>query len=131
MRQVITGDIPGSSLPFSPAVRAGDLVFVSGQASVDDSGSYLPDDFDGEFRRSMDNVRRILRAAGGTLDDVVQVRAYLSDAADLAAFNTAYAEQFQPPYPARTTIITGLGGLKFEVDVVAHLPNRPPGTGGS
>ncbi len=129
MRQAIAGDIPGSSLPFTAAVRAGDFVFVSGQASVDDSGNYLPDDFDGEFHRAMDNLRRILLAAGGTLDDVVQVRAYLSDATDLKGFNVAYARQFEAPYPARTTIVTGLGGLKFEIDVVAHLPVAPAGTG--
>lgn len=124
-RRAITNGAPASSLPFSPAVRAGDLVFVSGQASVDDRGGYVPDDFAGELGRCLDNVERVLAAAGGTLDDVVQVRAYVADPAHLAAYNAIYAERLASPYPARTTIITGLGGLKVEIDVVAYLPEPP------
>jgi 2-iminobutanoate/2-iminopropanoate deaminase len=121
-RRAITGDAPTSSLPFSPAVRAGDLVFVSGQASVDDQGAYVSDDLEGELTRSLDNVERVLAAAGGTLEDVVQVRGYVADAADLPRYNAVYAARFGRPYPARTTIVTGLGGLKVEIDVVAYLP---------
>ena len=121
-RQAITGDAPTSSLPFSPAVRAGDLVFVSGQGSVDDRGSYVSGDFEAELTRSFDNVERVLAAAGGTLQDVVQVRGYVADPADLPHYNAIYATRFDRPYPARTTIVTGLGGLKVEIDVIAYLP---------
>jgi len=130
-RQAITGGAPRSSLPFSPAIRAGDLVFVSGQASVDENGTYLPAEFEAELTRSLDNVARVLAAAGGTLDDVVQVRAYIADPADLPRYNVTYAGLFGEPYPARTTIIAGLGGLKVELEVVAHLPvPRLAGEGG-
>ena len=110
-----------SHLPFSPAVGAGGFVFVSGQASVDESGKIVADTFEGECRRSLDNLRRVLRAAGLDLRDVVQVRSYVARQEDLAEYNRIYAELFAPPYPARTTLIGCLGTLlKFEVDAVAY-----------
>lgn len=121
-RAAIDGDVPRSHLPFSPAVRAGDFVFVSGQASVDDTGAYVEGDFAGELERSMRNVERILAAAGATMDDVVQVRAYLGDMAYREEFNRLYPQYFTVPLPARTTTAGGIGNLKFEIDVVAHAP---------
>ncbi len=113
--------IPKSSLPFSPAIQAGDFVFVSGQASVDKSGKIVKGTFEAECRRSFDNVRDILEAAGLTFKDVVQVRNYVNSQADLPLFNEIYREYFTEPYPARTTIMGCLGDLlKFEVDVVAY-----------
>jgi 2-iminobutanoate/2-iminopropanoate deaminase len=86
--------IPRSHLPFAPAVRAGDFIFVSGQASVDDGGALVPDTFEGEMRRSVANVARILSAAGCGLEAVVQVRGYVGREADLGAYNRLYAELF-------------------------------------
>lgn len=122
-RTAVTGpELPTSTLPFSPAVRAGDLIFVSGQASVDDVGTYIVDTFAGEMTRAFDNVSRILAACGGTLDDVVQVRSYLGDMAYRGEYNDLYRNHFSDPLPARTTTSGGIGELKFEVDVVAHIP---------
>lgn len=116
-----TPGVPTSHLPFSPAVRAGGFVFVSGQASVDDAGKIVNDTFEGEVRRSFENLRRILRAAGLDFGDVVQVRSYVALQEDLAEYNRIYAEFFKPPFPARTTLIGCLGTLlKFEVDAVAY-----------
>ena len=114
-------NIPSSSLPFSPAVEAGNFVFVSGQASVDEQGKIIQDTFENECRRSFENVAKILTAAGLGFKDVVQVRNYVARQEDLAAFNSLYKEYFSEPYPARTTIMGCLGDLlKFEVDVVAY-----------
>jgi 2-iminobutanoate/2-iminopropanoate deaminase len=114
-------DTPVSHLPFSPAIRAGDFVFVSGQASVDTTGRIVSDTFEGEFRRSMDNVKKVLEAAGLDLSSVVQVRSYLAHEKDLAEYNQLYREYFTEPYPARTTIVGVLGtALKFEIDVTAY-----------
>jgi len=120
--QYIKGDnIPSSSLPFSPAVEAGNFVFVSGQASVDVSGKIITDTFENECRRSFDNVKKILSAAGLDFKNVVQVRNYVARQEDLATFNNIYREYFSEPFPARTTIMGCLGDLlKFEVDVVAY-----------
>ena len=117
---VQSDDPPKPTLPFSPAVRANGFIFVSGQASVGDDGKIVADTFENEFRRSMDNVKRILAAAGATLADVVQVRAYVDDPANLPAYNELYREYFKPPLPVRTTIMQCLAGVvKFEIDVVA------------
>lgn len=111
---------PVSHLPFSPSVVVGELVFVSGQASVDETGKIVSDTFEGEFRRSVENVRRVLEAAGSDLAHVVQTRNYVRDAGDLAQFNELYRQYFSEPYPARTTITNCLPpSLRFEIEVVA------------
>lgn len=116
-------DTPVSHLPFSPLVVVGNLVLVSGQASVDETGVIISDTFEGEFRRSIENVRRVLAAAGCDLSHVVQTRNYVRDNEDLPLYNKLYAEVFQKPYPARTTIVNCLGPkLRYEVEVVAVKP---------
>jgi len=113
-------DTPTSHLPFSPCVVVGDLIFVSGQASVDREGNILTDTFEGEFRRSMENVRLVLEAAGSDLAHVVQTRNYVRDAANLPLYNQLYREYFPAPSPARTTITDCLPpNLKYEVEAVA------------
>ena len=115
--------IPTSHLPFSPFVRVGGFVFVSGQASVDATGKIVDDTFEGEMRRSMENVKAVLAGAGLTLGDVCQVRSYVGRQDDLAEYNRIYREYFTGPYPARTTLIGCLGTLlKFEIDVTAYAP---------
>ena len=117
-------DTPVSHLPFSPVVKVGDLILVSGQASVDATGKIITDTFEGEFRRSLENVKRILQAAGLALADVVQVRSYVDNPKDLAEYNRLYREYFSEPYPARATIVNCLGGaLKYEIEVIAWRGN--------
>ena len=112
--------MPVSPLPFIPAIRAVGLIFVSGQASVDDKGTIVSDTFEAEFRRSIDNMRRILEAAGSDLSHVVQTRNDVRDPADLPEFNRLYAEVFPAPYPARTTITHCLPEvLRYEIECVA------------
>ncbi|MFZ5676539.1 MAG: RidA family protein [Pseudomonadota bacterium] len=112
-------DTPRSHLPFSPATRVGDLIFVSGQASVDSTGKIVSDSFEGEMRRSIENLRKVLEAAGSDLAHVVQTRNYVRDDGDLAEFNRLYADYFKPPFPARTTLTRCLGSLLYEIDCVA------------
>ena len=123
--QVITGPgVPNNPRPFSPAIRAGDFVFVSGQASVSPEGQIVPDTFEGEFRRTMSAIEAILAAAGLSLKHVVQVRSYLAEGKDIPEYNKLYREYFKEPLPARTTISGCLGNpavIKFEMDVVAYV----------
>lgn len=113
-------DTPVSHLPFSPAVRVGDLIFVSGQASVDATGKIVPDTFEGEFRRSVENLRRILEAAGSDLRHVIQTRNYVRDPANVARYNELYREYFSDPFPARTTITHCLPPtLHYEIECIA------------
>ncbi len=111
---------PASHLPFSPCVVVGDLIFVSGQASVDAQGNIISDSFEGEFRRSVENVRKVLEAAGSDLSHVVQTRNYVRDDADLPLYNQLYREYFPAPCPARTTLTHCLPPtLKYEIEAVA------------
>ena len=119
-------DTPTSPLPFSPAVVVGELIFVSGQASVDESGAIVSDTFEGEFRRSLANLRKVLEGAGSDLAHVVQTRNYVRDAEDVPRYNELYREYFAAPYPARTTITNCLPpALRFEIEAVAVRRTSP------
>lgn len=119
-------DTPVSHLPFSPVVVAGGLIFVSGQASVDNTGKIITGTFEEEFHRSMENVKRVLAAANSDLRHVVQTRNYVQNSTDLPLFNALYRNYFSSPYPARTTILNCLGeSLLFEIEVVAVPRSRP------
>ena len=112
--------MPASHLPFSPAIRVGDLIFVSGQASVDATGQLVPDTFEGEFRRSMENLKKVVEDSGSDMKHVVQTRNYIRDPENVVRFNELYREYFFPPYPARTTITHCLPpALHFEIEAVA------------
>jgi 2-iminobutanoate/2-iminopropanoate deaminase len=120
LRYPRAADTPVSHLPFSPAVRYGDLIFVSGQASVDKTGAIIRGTFEEEFRRSIENLRQILHDAGSDLVHVIQTRNYVQNVEDLPEFQALYKEYFKPPYPARTTILSCLSTvLLYEVDCVA------------
>ena len=113
-------ETPISHLPFSPSVRYGDLIFVSGQASVDKTGKILSGTFEEEFRRSMENLIQILHDSGSDLAHVIQTRNYLRDPANIADFQKLYAEYFKPPFPARTTITHCLPPvLHYEIEGIA------------
>jgi len=111
---------PVSHLPFSPAVVVGELIFVSGQASVDREGNIVPGTFEEEFRRSLENLIQVLHDAGSDLAHVVQTRNYLRDPGNGAIYQQLYKEYFKPPYPARTTITNCLPPtLHYEIECVA------------
>jgi 2-iminobutanoate/2-iminopropanoate deaminase len=108
---------------YSPAVRVGDLIFVSGQVPRDvQTGELLGDDIQAQSRGVLGNVRRVLEAAGASLDDVVSVTVYLADPEDWGAFNDVYRQTFSPPYPARAVVGAGLRGILVEVSAVAARP---------
>ena len=107
---------------YSPAVRAGDLLFVSGQVPRDlRTGESVSGDVVAQSRRTLENLRLVVEAAGGTLDDVVSVVVYLADENDWESFNGVYRETFRPPYPARTVVGAGLRGVLVEISAVARL----------
>ncbi|HQZ12380.1 MAG TPA: RidA family protein [Devosia sp.] len=117
------GDTPRSHLPFSPVVRVGNLLFVSGQASVDATGKIVPDTFEGEFRRSLENLRKILEDSGSSLKHVVRTTNYIRDSGENALYNQLYREYFSAPFPARTTIGRVLPEtLRYEIDCIAVVP---------
>lgn len=107
---------------YSRAARSGEWLFVSGQVPRDfDTGELLGDDVSSQTRGVLDNLRRVLRAAGADLDDVVSITAYLADIGDWDAFNEAYRGAFSPPYPSRTTVGAALHGVLVEISAVARV----------
>lgn len=118
-------DAPPVIGPFSHgAVASGRFLFVSGQGPQEPDGSgFRLGDFEEEVRLTLDNVGRVLRAAGTGWSSVVRVGVYLARTEDFAAFNRIYAGYVTAPLPARTTIICKLlAGISVEVDCVAALP---------
>jgi 2-iminobutanoate/2-iminopropanoate deaminase len=99
---------------------------VAGQASVDpERGAIISGTFEEEMRRSIENLRSILEAEGLSLDNVINVKSYVGQQADLPAYNKIYAEYFTAPLPTRSTIIGVLGTLlKFELDCIACVSTR-------
>ena len=122
-----SADTTVSHLPFSSATRVGNLIFVSGQASFDAAGQIVPDTFEGEMRRAIENLAKVLRDAGSDLAHVAQTRNYVRDAEDVSAFNRIYVEYFQEPSPACTTITNCLpASLRYEIECVAVVKDRGP-----
>ena len=107
---------------YSPGVRSGDLLFVSGQVPRNPvTGELEGDDVASQTRRVLENVRLVLAEGGATLDDVISVTAYLADINDWDTFNGVYREIFRPPYPSRTTLGAGLHGVLVEISAVARV----------
>jgi 2-iminobutanoate/2-iminopropanoate deaminase len=107
---------------YSPAVRAGDFVFISGQVPRDPRSGALPgEDIESQVRQCLANVKGALAAAGAALDDVVSTTVYLADVDDWGKFNDIYKETFRPPYPTRTAIGANLRGILVEISAVAYL----------
>jgi 2-iminobutanoate/2-iminopropanoate deaminase len=103
-------------------VRAGGLVFVSGQTPRDPAtGEIVGVTVAAQSRQTLNNVRRVLAAAGATLADVVSVTVYLADVADWDEFNTVYRSYFREPYPTRTAVGAALRGILVEVSAVAYV----------
>jgi 2-iminobutanoate/2-iminopropanoate deaminase len=122
-REIITTDrIAPSVGPFSAAVRAGDLLFLSGQVALDPAGKLVAGDIGAQTEQIFANISAVLEAAGKSFDDVMKTTVYLADMKDFAAMNTVYARYFQTPYPARTTIqAAGLPlGAGVEIEVLAR-----------
>jgi len=114
--------LPAPKGPYSPAVRAGDFVFVSGQIPP------TPGDIRDEVRQVLTNIGRILEAASSSFKDVAKVNVYLADAADFAAMNEVYAEFFGESKPARATIVCKfIADIKVEIDCTAYTPLGSPG----
>ena len=119
---VSTPDAPASIGPFSQAVKANGFVFVSGQVAIDPAtNKMIEGDVSAQAERILLNIKAILNAAGGGLDDVVRTGVYLRDMNNFAAMNAVYARFFSADFPARTTIEVSRLPLDvdIEMDVVA------------
>ena len=111
--------------PYSPAVRAGDFIFVAGQIPIDPvTGQVISGDVQVETRQVLTNIKNILEGCGSSMAAVVRCGVFLTDAADFKPMNEVYAEFFGEAKPARTTIIVAALPLKdarIEIDAVAYV----------
>lgn len=107
----------------APAWQVGDLVFLSGQASIDENGAIVgPGDFDAQLAQTFANIETVLAAAGSDLSKVVKVTIYLTDMANFSKNVEARRRWVTPPYPADTTLevrALALPELMLEIDVIA------------
>jgi 2-iminobutanoate/2-iminopropanoate deaminase len=117
---------PAPRGPYSPAVRAGDYIFVSGQIAVDPvTNETKLGDVQSETRQVLTNIKNILEGCGNSMADVVRCGVYLTNVDDFKAMNEVYAEFFGSAKPARTTLIVAslpLKDAKVEIDAMAYKP---------
>ena len=123
-KAVFPDNAPKPSGPYSPAIVAGDFVYVSGQGPMDPAtGKYVNESVQAETRQVLTNIKTILEAAGATMENVVKCNVYLADRKDFAAMNEAYREFFPSEPPARTTVEAHPPvEIRVEIDCVAYVP---------
>jgi 2-iminobutanoate/2-iminopropanoate deaminase len=125
MRQAVsTPSAPAAIGPYSQAIRAGSLLFVSGQIPIDPAtGTLVDGDIAAQTHRVFHNIRAILEAAGASLDSVVRATVYLADMNDFAIVNEVYGGYFSSPAPARATVQAARlpKDARVEIDVIATL----------
>jgi reactive intermediate/imine deaminase len=120
-------EAPAAIGPYSQAIRAGDTLWMSGQIPLDPASMQIVDGgIEAQAARVFDNMRAVLKAAGGTLDDVVKLSILLVDLGDFAKVNEIMAKAFRQPFPARSTYqVAALPrGGRIEVEAIASLSTR-------
>jgi reactive intermediate/imine deaminase len=124
-RQIVaTTDAPAAIGPYSQAVRVGDTVWLSGQIPLDPATGQLVDgDFTAQVEQAFSNLSAVVKAAGGTLGQVVKLTLFLTDLGQFGTVNEIMQRHFRAPYPARSTVgVASLPrGAQFEVEAVLVL----------
>lgn len=125
MKQVIhTDKAPAAIGPYSQAIQIGQLLFTSGQVSIDpETGAIVEGGIQEQARQSLNNIKAILNAAGTNMGAVVKTTVFLQDMNDFAAMNEVYAQFFQEPYPARSAVQVGRlpKDALVEIEAIAQL----------
>lgn len=121
--KIITIGKRNGALPFHPAVRAGDFIYVSGQVAKDENGNMSSGNIEEETRWTIEGIRRILKLDGADLEDVVKVTVYLADARNFSRYNKVFSEYFPEGRISRTTVeARAVIECKIEMDAVAYKP---------
>lgn len=113
----------GAKVPLVPATRVGDLIFCSGALGVDENFKLVEGGVGAQTRQAIANLQAVLAEAGATLADVAKTTVWLTDLANFAEFNAAYAEVFGKDLPARSTVTSALAipGALVEIEAVASV----------
>jgi 2-iminobutanoate/2-iminopropanoate deaminase len=114
----------GAKVPLVPATRVGDLIFCSGALGVDENFKLVEGGVGAQTRQAIANLQSVLATTGATLADVAKTTVWLTDLANFAEFNAAYAEAFGEYLPARSTVASALAipGALVEIEAIAELP---------
>jgi len=125
MRTAVSTDgAPKAIGPYSQAIRAGSLLFLSGQIPIDPAtGQMVDGDIAQQTHRVFKNLEAILTAAGASFDNVVRTTVYLADMSDFAAMNEVYGTYFSSPAPARATVQAARLPMdaRVEIDLIASV----------
>jgi 2-iminobutanoate/2-iminopropanoate deaminase len=127
IQRIVVDGAPAPQGPYSPAVRAGDFIYVSGQGAIDPvTNQFSFGDIRHETRLTLENVKRILEGCGSSMADVVKCSVFLADASEFGAMNEVYAQYFGDNKPARTTVQATLvePQMRVEIDCVAYSTRR-------
>src|ERR1043166_4266221 len=118
-------DVPAPVGAYSPGVKAGDFLYVSGQVPRDvRTAETIGKNVTEQTKQVIANLETVLKAGGATLEDVISVTVYLADPDLWTEFNTAYRQLMPPPYPTRTAIGASLRGFLVEISGVAYIGGR-------
>jgi len=101
---ISTEKAPKAIGPYSQAVRAGNLLFISGQLPIDPASGDMPASAAAQTERSLQNLKAIVEAAGMTMADVVKVNVFMADLSEFATMNEVYGRYFSAPFPARAAV---------------------------
>ena len=118
---ISTKNAPQAIGPYSQAVKAGNLMFISGQIPLDpETGDLASQSIEDQAKQVLENVKSICEAAGCSLDDIVKISIFLTDLSNFAVVNDMMKEYFSEPYPARATVeVSGLPlGVNVEIEAI-------------
>lgn len=117
----LTGMVAAPVGPYTPAVRAGEMLFCSGQIGLD--GAELVQGFEAQVRQSMGNLQSLLKDQGAEMTDVVKTTVFVTDMAEYTTMNEIYLECFGDHRPARSAVAVAAlpKGALFEIEAIAHV----------
>jgi 2-iminobutanoate/2-iminopropanoate deaminase len=125
MKELVTAAGAAKAIgPYSPALKAGNLLFLSGSIPLDPvSGKLVDGGITEQTTRVMENIKALLAAAGADFNQVVRTTVFMIDLGEFAAMNEVYASYFSAPYPARSTVqvVKLPKDVRVEIDVIAVL----------
>ena len=118
----IDSSAPPAASPYSPGLRVGEFIFVSGQVPRDPAtGKIVGETIEEQTRQVLENIKAILAAGGANMTDVVKVTAHLIDLSLFDSYNKVYVTYFPDPKPTRTTVGSQLLGFLVEIDAIAYV----------
>ncbi len=122
-KKIETKRAPRAIGPYSQAIRVGDWLFTAGQIGIDPKTKSLVGGLENQVRQALKNLKEVIRAAGGSMDNVVKTTLFLVDIDDFPKVNSIYGEFFEEPYPARSTVAVKElpKGALFEIEATVYL----------